>query len=231
MPSCISLLCLHGSKDAQLICRLVEYLLSQYAETLAVMLSIICAQSNEKAFAFPHKPSTALRCNECIFIHPPLFKHCSKRSWCLIEHYYLNKFVCLFVCWQNEKLKGGLIWEKNVFWGGFTTDQDFGFDKRGVSVRSGGPGRPVNALPTGRRRATKEAMAYSKATVQLLSHAKHSNVLCKGWAGRELREGLSHEGHLKHTQTKLKLLRLMQPDLGRFWMLCCGEKVWLKCLD
>lgn len=63
----------------------------------------------------------------------------------------------------------------------------------------GGEGGTVNALPTGRRGATKEATAYSKATVQLLSHAKHSSVLCKGWAGRELREGLSHEGHLKHT--------------------------------
>lgn len=77
--------------------------------------------------------------------------------------------------------------------------QDFGFDKQKVSIRGG---RPVNALPTGRRRATKEATAYSKATVQPLLHAKHSNVLCKGWAGGEHREGLSHEGHLKHTQTK-----------------------------
>lgn len=191
------------------------------------MLSIICAQSNEKAFAFPHKPSTAPRCNERIFIHLPLFKHCSKRSRCLIEHYYLNRFVC----WQNEKLKWGLIWEKECFLGGFTTAQDFGFDKREVSVRRGCPGRSVNALPTGRRRATKEARAYSKATVQLLSHAKHSNVLCKGWAGRELREGLSHEGHLKHTQTKAQAAPSDAARPPSIWMLCCGEKVWLKCQD
>lgn len=46
----------------------------------------------------------------------------------------------------------------------------------GVVVVVGG----VNALQTGRRRATMKATAYSKAAVQLLSHAKHSNVLCKG---------------------------------------------------
>lgn len=47
-------------------------------------------------------------------------------------------------------------------------------------LRQGGVVGAVNALQTGRRRATKKATAYSKATVQLLSHAKHSNVLCKG---------------------------------------------------
>lgn len=82
--------------------------------------------------------------------------------------------------------------------------QDFGLDKQEI----GGVGG-VNALQTGRRRATKKATAYSKATVQLLSHAKHSNVLCKGWAGRELREDLSQVSHLKHTQTKLGPLCLM----------------------
>lgn len=53
----------------------------------------------------------------------------------------------------------------------------------GEVIVAGGRGRragAVNALQTGRRRATKKATAYSKATVQLLSHAKHSNVLCKG---------------------------------------------------
>lgn len=62
--------------------------------------------------------------------------------------------------------------------GALFDQQDLGFDEQEVSIKGGE--RPVNALPTGRRRATKEAMAYSKATVQLLSHAKHSNVLCKG---------------------------------------------------
>lgn len=60
------------------------------------------------------------------------------------------------------------------------TSRIFGFDKQEVSFGGGGAAGAVNALPTGRRRATKEATAYSKATVQLLSHAKHSNVLCKG---------------------------------------------------
>lgn len=73
-------------------------------------------------------------------------------------------------------------------------------------LREGGVVGAVNALQTGRRRATKKATAYSKATVQLLSHAKHSNVLCKGWAGGELRVDLSQASHLKHTQTKLKPL-------------------------
>lgn len=53
----------------------------------------------------------------------------------------------------------------------------------GEVIVAGGRGRragAVNALQTGRRRATKKATAYSKATVQLLSHAKHSNALCKG---------------------------------------------------
>ena len=44
--------------------------------------------------------------------------------------------------------------------------------------------------------------AYSKATVQPLRHAKHSNMLCKGCTGTEHQEGLPHENHLKHTQTK-----------------------------
>lgn len=34
---------LYTCKDAKLICRRIEYLLSQYAETLALMLSVICA--------------------------------------------------------------------------------------------------------------------------------------------------------------------------------------------
>lgn len=54
----------------------------------------------------------------------------------------------------------------------------------GEVIVAGGRGRrsagAVNALQTGRRRATKKATAYSKATVQLLSHAEHSNALCKG---------------------------------------------------
>lgn len=83
---------LHTSRNIQLICRLVEYLLS-VSEALALMLSIICAQSNE-TFAFPHKLSTVLRWNECIFVHLLLFKYGSKRSRCLMEHYYLKGFVC-----------------------------------------------------------------------------------------------------------------------------------------
>lgn len=73
--------------------------------------------------------------------------------------------------------------------------RDFGFDEQGGQWEE----RPVNALLRGRRRVTKESAAYSEATVQTLRHAKHSNVLCKGWDGRELPRGLSHDGHLKHT--------------------------------
>lgn len=70
----------------------VKYLLTVYAEALALMLSMIRAESN-KTFAFPHKLSTALQRNECIFVHPLLFKYASKRSRCLIEHYNLKMFV------------------------------------------------------------------------------------------------------------------------------------------
>lgn len=70
----------------------------------------------------------------------------------------------------------------------------------------------VNALQTHRRRATKKATAYSKATVQLFSHAKHSKALCKGWVDWELRVDLSQASHLKHTQTKLGPLPLMPHD-------------------
>lgn len=103
-----------------------------------------------------------------------------------------------------------------------SVQQDFGFDKQEI----GGVGG-VNALQTGRRRATKKATAYSKATVQLLSHAKHSNVLCKGWAGRELREDLSQVSHLKHTQTKLGPLCLMHHGAANF--LC--ELLWWEKSD
>lgn len=86
--------------------------------------------------------------------------------------------TCLLSVDYNEQdvLKMSLLWEEDT-----CLVQDFGFDKQGVGISREGP---VNALPTGRKRATKEATAYSKATVQPRSHTKHSNVLCKGWAGR-----------------------------------------------
>lgn len=66
------ILYLYTPRNIQLICRLLEHL-SMHAETLELMLSIVCAQSNE-TFAFPHRLSTALRRNEGIFVHPLLFK-------------------------------------------------------------------------------------------------------------------------------------------------------------
>lgn len=122
----------------------------------------------------------------------------------------LPEMVCLF--WGKEMFK--FCCRKHFYFLSFNRwAAEFWLWWEGGSVSRWGA---VNALPTGRRRATKEATAYSKATAQLLSHAKHSNVLCKGWADRELREGLSHEGHLKHRQTKLEPLCLMHPDIHGF---------------
>lgn len=93
---------------------------------------------------------------------------------------------------------------------------------------SGEGGGSVNALPTGRRRATKEATAHSKATVQPLSHAKHSNELCKGCGGREQPQGLSHEGHLKHTDQNLKraaCCTLVSTYSSGFFEFYYGEKL------
>lgn len=92
----------------------------------------------------------------------------------------------------------------------------------GEVIVAGGRGRQagaVNALQTGRRRATKKATAYSKATVQLLSHTKHSNALCKVRAGEELRVDLSQTSHLRHTQTKLGPHPLMPCEHHSF--VCC----------
>lgn len=102
-----------------------------------------------------------------------------------------------------------------------------GFDKRGghCCPGEGSAGSATNALQTGRRRATKKATAYSKATVQLLSHAKHSNALCKGWAGEELLVDLSQASHLGHTQTKLGPLPLMHRD-RRSFVCAASLRVW-----
>lgn len=40
-----------------------------------------------------------------------------------------------------------------------------------------GVGFVVNTLQPGRRRATKESLAYSKDAAQLVPHAKHSSAL------------------------------------------------------
>lgn len=169
---------------------------------LKSMLSI-CAQSNETVFAFPHELSPALRCNECIFIRPLLFKYCRKKEP-MSDGTLLPENVCLLIT-TNMIVKNEFALRATCFVQLLhLTSRIFGCNKQEVSIRWGWGVGLLMLYQTGRRRATKEATAYSKATVQPLSHAKHSFVLCKGWASREQPEGLSHEGHLKHTQTKLE---------------------------
>lgn len=174
-----------------------------------------------------------LQCYVCIFVHPLCCSNVSaKKSRRRPEYHNLERFAC----WRKSKMN-------LVFWGDiFSSPHCFSlclFSRilvlisRRLLLREGGVAGAVNALQTGRRRATKKATAYSKATVQLLSHAKHSNVLCKGWADGELRVDLSQASHLKHTQTipLPQMLHYLHSFVCASLWYCVVRKVWLKCQD
>lgn len=86
------------------------------------------------AFALPHKLSTAIWCNDCISIHPPLFRCCSRRSRGLIELHHLKNLID-----KTGQLKSRLLWERAVFWSFVSDQQDFSLMSR-RSVSRGGRG-------------------------------------------------------------------------------------------
>lgn len=134
-------------------------------------------------------------------------------------------------CLLTKQDSLNLSFQENFFFSPepFVCPAGFGLGYAGGRCWSGW-GRAVNALQAGRRRATKEATAYSKAAVQLLSHAKHSNVLCKGWADTELRvDRFICVSHLKHSQTKLGRLCPMRATISMLVCVnCCGDKSLTK---
>lgn len=99
------------------------------------MLSMVRAQSKE-TFAFPHKLSSALQHNECIFVHPLLFKYVSKWSRCLIEHYNPKMLT------KQDSLK--LSFQENFFptLSLLSVQQDLGYDTQEV-VGGRGEGGPL----------------------------------------------------------------------------------------
>ncbi len=113
------------------------------------------------------------------------------------------------------------------FWSFMCDPQDSGLDEQEVSIKGGGGLLMLYQLAEGER----QRRPWPIQRPQCNSSRMPSIPMCcvKVEPTESYERGLSHEGHLKHTQTKFQQLCLMHPDIDQFESFSVGIAVMRNC--